>query len=94
VILSAPVAPTSLVAPPTSVTSPLTESRGSLSSGQGVNVSVLDSNWYFTEYNWIRTSSDARTANPGAYFKIGFTGNSFSLMVNCSGVMDDGVQVA
>jgi len=47
----------------------------------GTVVKINDPNWYFTEYNWYKSndSSFARTANPGAYFKVGFTGTSVSL---------------
>lgn len=52
----------------------------------GTSVSVDDPHWYFTEYNWRRSAAEARTANPGAYCKLGFTGSSFSLLLNTSGL--------
>jgi len=43
-------------------------------------VPVNDPNWYWTEYNWAKNgSSSVHTANPGAYFKVGFTGTSVAL---------------
>lgn len=51
-------------------------------------ISVTDPNWYFTEWNWcidrISSSPYAQSANPGAYFKVGFTGTSVSLLLNTS----------
>jgi hypothetical protein len=42
-----------------------------------------DPSWYFTDYNWATDSNRGKfTANPGAYFKVGFTGTSFGLTVN------------
>ena len=46
-----------------------------------------DPNWYFTEYNWANDSSRGKlTANPGAYFKVGFTGSNFNITVNATTV--------
>jgi lysophospholipase L1-like esterase len=45
-------------------------------------VPVTDPNWYWTEYNWAKNSTGAHTANPGAYFKVGFTGTSVALNVD------------
>jgi len=45
-------------------------------------IPVTDPNWYWTEYNWARNSSAAHTANPGAYFKVGFTGTSVALNID------------
>jgi lysophospholipase L1-like esterase len=48
-------------------------------------INVNDTNWFFSPYNWyVSGSSYAQTNNPGAYFKIGFTGTSVQLNVNTS----------
>jgi len=51
-----------------------------------ITVPVSDKNWYFTELNWLMSPdhSYAQTQYPGAYFKIGFTGTSISLLLNQS----------
>jgi len=57
------------------------------SLGLSFIIPVTDPNWYFTEQNWYvdKKESFAQTANPGAYFKIGFTGTStISLWLNQS----------
>jgi len=47
-------------------------------------VKISDPNWYFTEYNWVKAhdNSSARSANPGAYFKVGFTGTSCAITID------------
>jgi len=45
-------------------------------------IKVTDPNWYFTEYNWFVNDSIAQTVNPGAYFKVGFSGTSVILNVD------------
>ncbi len=63
-------------------------STTAISARDTTHVPVLDANWYFSDYNWISDSPTAvprmLTANPGAYFKLGFNGTSFALAVNTS----------
>ncbi|HZT43825.1 MAG TPA: GDSL-type esterase/lipase family protein [Chthonomonadaceae bacterium] len=46
-------------------------------------VAVNDPNWFFSPDNWFRSGANfAETAQPGAYFKIGFTGTQIALRVD------------
>ena len=39
-------------------------------------IAVNNSNWFFSPYNWyVNGSTYAQTVNPGAYFKVAFSGN-------------------
>eukprot|EP01111_Echinosteliopsis_oligospora_P003663 TRINITY_DN15752_c0_g1_i1.p1 TRINITY_DN15752_c0_g1~~TRINITY_DN15752_c0_g1_i1.p1 ORF type:complete len:555 (-),score=163.36 TRINITY_DN15752_c0_g1_i1:61-1494(-) len=51
------------------------------------SIPINDPSWYFTDYNWAIASdgSSATSVNPGAYFKIGFSGASVAVDVDLSG---------
>jgi len=48
----------------------------------GQNVPVTDPNWYWSLYNWAHIDGQVYTANPGAYFRIGFNGTSVGLSLD------------
>jgi hypothetical protein len=50
-----------------------------LSTAFCVVIPTSNPNWYFSEHNWYKTSSYAQTANPGSYFKVEITRNSFKI---------------
>eukprot|EP00823_Brevimastigomonas_motovehiculus_P000073 TRINITY_DN10178_c0_g1_i1.p1 TRINITY_DN10178_c0_g1~~TRINITY_DN10178_c0_g1_i1.p1 ORF type:complete len:377 (-),score=59.54 TRINITY_DN10178_c0_g1_i1:139-1269(-) len=45
-------------------------------------ISPTHPGWYFTEYNWYVSSAYAQSNNPGAYFKVGFSGTSAALKLD------------
>ncbi len=50
-----------------------------------VTILVNDTNWFFSPYNWyVNGSTSALSNNPGAYFKINFTGTSCLMNVDVS----------
>lgn len=60
-----------------------------VASGVGSTVSVTvainDSNWFFSPGNWYKSGSTyAQSNNPGAYFKVKFSGTSVKLNVDVS----------
>lgn len=48
------------------------------------DVRVSDPNIVFSPYNWYKSSDYAQTANPGAYFKVGFTGTRLAVKLDLS----------
>jgi len=59
------------------------------------DVAVTDANIVYSPYNWYKSGSDfAQTANPGAYFKVGFTGTKIAVKVDVSPFTQAGVEPA
>lgn len=57
-----------------------------VSSSGPVTVHINDVHWFWSPYTWrVLGSSYAITSNPGAYFKLGFTGTSLALTFDVSG---------
>jgi len=49
------------------------------------DVPITDPNIVFSPYNWYVSGSDfAQSANPGAYFKVGFSGSSIAIKIDVS----------
>jgi hypothetical protein len=47
-----------------------------------IDVPASDAAIYYSDYNWIRTATSVKTANPGAFLRCSFSGTSLSLLVN------------
>lgn len=56
-------------------------------------VPITDPSWFWSPYNWNAVSTapgQTQSNNPGAYFKLSFSGSSFTLGLNTSGTPDCG----
>ena len=60
-----------------------------LSRVASADVPISDSHIVFSPYNWARSGSTyAQSANPGAYFKVGFTGTGIAVHIDTSPLDD------
>lgn len=68
------------------ITDPSTGASATFTTASGpVTVSVADSNWFFSPYNWVKNGSNyVQTNTPGAYFKVRFSGTSLKMNVDVS----------
>lgn len=56
-------------------------------------VPISDPAWFWSPYNWNTVSTapgQAQSNNPGAYFKLAFTGSSFTLGLNMTNTPSEG----
>lgn len=61
--------------------------------GESTFVPISDPSWFWSPYNWNTVSTapgQTQSNNPGAYFKLSFTGSSFTLGLNTTDTPDWG----
>ena len=52
--------------------------------GMTRDISTNNPNIIYSPYNWVRGADYAQTPNPGAYFKLGFTGTSITVNIDAT----------